>query len=348
MKKTLALILTLCLCIGMLSACSAASGTGTTTAPATTAAPAGTEAPADTTPAEEPVNYPTAPITIIVCRAAGGSADVVARTFAPYLAEQLGVNVVVENVDGGSGSIGLTQAWRAEPDGYTLVLGNYPSYVLNEVVDGSKEYKMNGFQSVVGISGNEGNVLIVPADSQFTTVQELVDYANANPGDLNMAVTSGVSNSALAQAMFLSETGVEVTSIPYDSGNKCATAVIGKEVDVAVCSGAAIYSAFADGNVRVLATFGPEADVNLPGVPTFASIYGEEFAYDVVMGLMAPPSTPEAVLQILRDAAYAAVTSDAFLNGENGFNVCPRSAAELDEVIAGAYTLGESVKDLLG
>ena len=298
--------------------------------------------------AAQAASYPSAPITIIVCRSAGGSADIVARQFAPYLGKELNTNVVVENVDGGSGSIGLTQAWRATPDGYTLVWGNFPSYVLSEVVDGDKDYVMREFQPIVGVSGNEGNVLIVPGDSQFNTVEELVAYATENPGKLNMAVTSGVSNSALAQAMFLSETGVDVVSIPYDSGNKCATAVIGKEVDVAVCSGSAIYNAAADKTVRVLATFGPKEDEALPGVPTFASIYGEEFAYDVVMGLLAPKDTPADVLTALREAGLKAATSEELKAEANSFNVVPRNAEELALVIEGAYTLGDATKDLLG
>lgn len=316
MKKLLSLSLVLCLLLGV---CVAAGADG----------------------------YPSAPITVIVCRASGGSADVIARQFAPFLAKELNGNVVVENVDGGSGANGLTKAWRADPDGYTLVLGNFPSYVLNEVVEGDKAYEMKGFQPIVGISGNEGNVLIVPPDSAFTTVEELVAYGKENPGALNMAVTSGISNSALAQAMFLSQSGIEVNSIPYDSGNKCANAVIGKEVDVAVCSGTAIYTAAADGTVRVLATFGPKEDESLPGVPTFASVYGEQYAYDVVMGILAPKDTPEDVLTVLREAAYKAVTSEEFQQQAASFNVVPRTAEELYDVILGAYTLGEDAKDLL-
>lgn len=293
-------------------------------------------------------DFPKGTITIVVCRGAGGSADTVARMFAPYFAEQLGCNVIVENVDGGSGKIGLSQVYRADPDGYTLVLGNFPSYILTEVVEGEDvEYEMRGFEPVAGISGKEGNVLIVPADSPFETVEELVAYGVDNPGKLSMAVTSGISNSALAQAMFLNVSGVDLTIIPYDSGNNCVTAIMGKEVDCAVCSSTATYTPAAEGTVRVLTTFGEMEDEQLEGVPTFASIYGEEYGYDVVMGILAPPDTPEEILTVLREAAYAADNDPAFAEAAgSSFRVVSRTGDELAEVIESCYALAEASKDL--
>lgn len=302
------------------------------------------------TPATAPTSsdFPKGTITIVVCRGAGGSADTVARMFAPYFAENLGCNVIVENVEGGSGKIGLSQVYRADPDGYTLVLGNFPSYILTEVVEGEDvEYEMRGFEPIAGISGKEGNALVVPADSPFETLEDLVAYGVENPGKLNMAVTSGISNSALAQAMFLGVTGVDLTVIPYDSGNNCVTAVMGKEVDCAVCSSTATYTPAAEGTIRVLTTFGEMEDEQLEGVPTFSSIYGEEYGYDVVMGILAPPETPEEILTILREAADAANNDPAFAEAAgSSFHVVPRTGDELAEVIENCYNLAEASKDL--
>lgn len=293
-------------------------------------------------------DFPKGTITIVVCRSAGGSADTVARMFAPYFAENLGCNVIVENVEGGSGKIGLSQVYRSDPDGYTLVLGNFPSYILTEVVEGEDvEYQMSGFEPIAGISGKEGNVLIVPPDSPFETVEELVAYGLENPGKLNMAVTSGISNSALAQAMFLDVSGVDLSIIPYDSGNNCVTAVMGKEVDCAICSSTATYTPADEGTIRVLTTFGEMEDEELEGVPTFSSIYGEEYGYDVVMGILAPPETPEEILTVLREAAYAANNDPAFVEAAgSSFHVVPRTSDELAEVIESCYNLAEASKDL--
>ncbi len=342
MKKALSVTMALCLALTLLGGCA------TENKPA-----AASQAPAPTVAASEPVetsstDFPTGPVKIVVVRKAGGSADVVARMFAPYLQEALGVNVVVENVDGGAGKIGLSQVYRAAPDGYTLVLGNFPSYVLTQHIEGGVDYVMSEFEPVVGVSGNEGNVLIVPGDSTFNSVEDLVAYDKENPGKLNMAVTSGLSNSSLAQAMFLSQTGLQATSVPYDDGNSCVTAVMGKHVDVAVCSAVASYQPFADGAVKVLCTFGSNEDEKLPDVPTFASLYGEEYAYDVIMGILAPPDTPEEVLDILREKGYEAATDPDFAAAAGGsFNVVPLDAQGLADAIEGCYVLADSARDLL-
>ena len=338
MKKLLALCTALCMSLFLFSGC--------TQEPASTSQ----ESESPGTAGEETVttDFPKSPVKIIVCRGAGGSADTVARMFAPYFQEALGVNVVVENINGGSGKIGLSQAFRADPDGYTLVIGNFPSYVLTQAIEGGVDYVMSEFEPVVGVSGNEGNVLIVPGDSPFDSVEDLVAYDKEHPGELNMAVTSGLSNSSLAQAMFISQTELTSSTIPYDDGNSCVTAVMGKHVDMAVCSAVAAYQPAADGAIKVLCTFGEHEDEKLPGVPTFASLYGEEYSYDVVMGILAPPDTPAEILDILRTAGLEAAQNPEFAEtAGDSFNVVPLDYEGLAEVIEGCYTLAESTRDIL-
>lgn len=350
MKKIMALLLAFCLLFA-LAACGSSGGSGKPaegqTAEKTEQATPAPEKEEDAPKANDSA-FSGETVTIVVCRGAGGSADIVARMFAPYFAEQLGCNVIVENVEGGSGKIGLSQVYRAEPDGCTLVLGNFPSYILTEVIEGEDvEYEMRGFEPIAGISGKEGNALIVPADSPFETIEDLVAYGQEHPGELSMAVTSGISNSALAQAMFLDVSGMDVTIIPYDSGNNCVTAAMGKEVDCAICSSTATYTPASEGSIRVLTTFGEMEDEQLKDVPTFASIYGEEYAYDVVMGVLAPPETPEEILTALRTAADAAVNDPAFAEAAGAsFNVVPRTSEELTAVIESCYSLAEASKEM--
>lgn len=294
--------------------------------------------------------YPDQPIKIIVVRRAGGSADIVARMFAPFLQKQLGADahVVVENITGGSGRIGLTQAFRAKPDGYTLALANLPSYVLTQHIENEDSYVIRDFTPVVGISGNEGNVLIVPGNSPFATVGDIIKYDKDNPGKLNMGVTSGLSNSSLAQAMFLDKTGIQPMSIPFDDGNSVVTNIMGGHVDVGVCSAVAAYQPAAAGEIKVLCTFGQTIDENLPGVPTFASLYGEEFAYDVTMGLLAPPNMPADVMNILGDAAFRAANDPDFAKAVGkSFSVVPQTGGDFGKSIEGNYRLADSSKELL-
>jgi tripartite-type tricarboxylate transporter receptor subunit TctC len=334
MKKIICAALVLCLCIAALTGCAGSAPAADPAAPA---------------PAAGAGDFPNSPVKVVVVRGAGGSADVVARMFAPYFQKARGTTVVVENIEGGAGKVGLSQVFRAAPDGYTLVLGNFPSYVVTQVIEGGVDYVMSDFEPVVGVSGNEGNVLVVSADSPYNTVEELVAADKANPGAMNMAVTSGLSNSSLAQSMFVDATDFTAATIPYDDGNECITAVMGGHVDLAVCSGVASYLPFAEGTVKVLCTFGPAEDEKLPGVPTFSSMYGEQFAYDVIMGILAPPGTPEEVLKVLRDAGYAAAQDPEYAAaaGES-FNVVPRDYNALTEAIKGCYDLTEASRESLG
>lgn len=292
--------------------------------------------------------FPEKPLKVIVARQAGGSADIVARMFAPFFAKALGQNVVVENVIGGSGRIGITQAFRSAPDGYTLLMANLPSYVLTQHIEGGVDYVMSEFEPVVGVSGNEGNVLIVPGDSPFNSMQDIIDADKANPGSLNMAITSGLSNSSLAHAMFLDKTGITPVSIPYDDGNAVVTAIMGEHADAGVCSAVAAYGPFAAKSIKVLASFGNTADANLPGVPTFGSVYGAEFAYDVTMGILAPPNTPADVLKVLRDAGIKAAQDPEFAKtvGKT-FTVVPATGEDFAKGIAGNYALADASREML-
>src|SRR5665648_104451 len=190
-KKIISLLLISILVLGVaLTGCSAAKTAATTTAAATveTTTEAVTEAP---------VLYPEKPVKIIVCRSAGGSTDMVARTFQPYLQKYLGTNVVVENIDGAAGRIGLTAAFKADPDGYSLVFGNFPSYVLTEHIAGGVDYKISDFVPIYNVNGGESAAIVVPFDSPYNTIEDLVAAAKASPGMINAALPSGLSNSSL-------------------------------------------------------------------------------------------------------------------------------------------------------
>ncbi len=296
----------------------------------------------------EAAGFPEKPLRIIVARQAGGSADIVARMFAPYFAKALGQNVVVENVTGGSGRIGISQAFRSAPDGYTLLMVNLPSYVLTQHIEGGVDYVMSEFEPIVGVSGNEGNVLIVPGDSPFNSMQDIIDADKADPGSLNMAITSGLSNSSLASAMFLDKTGIDPVSIPYDDGNAVVTAIMGKHADAGVCSAVAAYGPFGAKSIKVLCSFGNTPDANLPGVPTFGSVYGAEFAYDVTMGIVAPPNTPADILKILRDAGIKGARDPEFAKtvGKT-FTVVPATGEEFAAGVAGNYKLADASREML-
>lgn len=123
---------------------------------------------------------------------------------------------------------------------------------------------------------------------------------------------------------------------------------MGGHVDFTVANSINTYQPVADKRIRVLAVFNPERDPNLPDVPTFAELYGEKYAYTAQIGLLAPPNTPGAILQILEEASAQAVNDPEFLaNAENLFEVLPQSGTELEAIILNSYEVAEEFRSTL-
>ena len=315
----------------------------------TTAAPTTTTAPTTSAPTEAPpIEYPTKPIRIIVCRSAGGSTDIVARTFQPYLQKYLGGNIIVENIDGAAGRIGLTEAHKSDPDGYTLVFGVFPSYVLTQHIEGNVDYKMSDFIPIYNVNGGESNAIVVPFDSPFQTLEDLVQHAKENPGTLTAAVPSGLSNSSLGYAVLLGASEIDVIRIPYESGATALQAAMGQHVDFTVASAINVYQPAADNRVRVLAVFNPQRDPNLPDVQTFAESYGDKYAYEALSGLMAPPNTPAEIISILEEASAKAVADPEFVETASKlFQILPLTSEEFEGAVTNSYAIAEEFRDFL-
>jgi tripartite-type tricarboxylate transporter receptor subunit TctC len=124
--------------------------------------------------AKEDVKWPTKPVTILVGMSAGGSTDVVARAFQPYFQKELGQNIIVVNVEGAGGNIGLTQLSKAKPDGYSMAIYAFPSACLNELAKGGN-FKIREFSYIEGIVGGDTNSIYVKSDSPVKDLKNLIE-----------------------------------------------------------------------------------------------------------------------------------------------------------------------------
>lgn len=298
---------------------------------------------------EEPKSsYPEMPVKIIVARSAGGSTDVVARMFQPFLQKHLGGNVIVENVAGAGGKIGTTQVFKAEPDGYTLLMGVFPSDVLSEIIDQVEDYSMKEFIPIYNVQGGETNAVVVPYDSPYQTLEDLIGAAKANPGKINMAVTGGISNSSLGVAMLTEVTKAEFTKVPYDSGSEALQATMGGHVEVTTANIMNTYQPYKDKKIRVLAHFGPKRDDNMPDVPTFGEIYGEEYSFITYVGVLAPPGLPDDIRDALIEACREAVNDPEFASTvADAFTIMPMEPDEFKQRILADYSLAEEFRTAL-
>ena len=203
MKKVFALILALCM-VFALCAC------GQTAEPAATEAPAADTA-ADAAPAEDTGWAPDGPVTMIVAYKAGNGTDVTARVLAQYAEKYIGQTIVIENVDGGSGSLGWSQLAAADPDGMTIGFMNLPNF-NSSIVKGLGTYTTADFKAICN-HVTETSLVIVRADEdRFSTIDELVAYAKENN---TVASTNGAqaSNHIGAQA-FANSADFKYTDLP--------------------------------------------------------------------------------------------------------------------------------------
>lgn len=253
--------------------------------------------------------FPEKPITLIVPLGAGGSHDRNARVFTSVIPEYLGNAVIVKLMPGASGQTGTAAAASATPDGYTLLFTHNYFDQLQQHVKKLPYDTTKDFVTVAQLNSNDAS-LIVRSDSPFKTLQDLVDYAKAHPGELKFA-HSGVWGAVHVPALqFFKEAGIDVTMVPYKGGGPSMRGFLAGEADFTMQFPSTIL---AQGDkVRVLASGGAES--HFEGVPSFGDLGYSPDIGQMARIIMAPRGIPEDRLQKLRDA-LAKVNEDTTYQG---------------------------------
>lgn len=258
--------------------------------------------------------WPTAkPVTLIVPFTAGGSVDFIARQVATRLGERIHQSVVIENVAGAGGAIGLAKAVNAAPDGYTLVAGPDSAIAIGKLVNPAA-YRFDPLKDLVpvGMLNTAPMVLVARTDLPARNFADFVRLAKASPGQYTYA-TSGVGTVLhLAMEQLKQRTGIFVTHVPYRGGAQIATDVMGKQVDLAMLVSASSIPHVRSGGLKALGVTGRQRIASIPDVPTFDEMPGLK-GYDVLSwtGIFAPKGTPAAIVDRLNEAL-----NDALKDGE--------------------------------
>lgn len=255
-------------------------------------------------------DFPTRPITIVVGAAPGGSTDALARLIAQSLSEELGGNVVVENLPGAGGTVGMQRCVTADADGYTLCFGNMGHIAANVAI-----YPNLGFNPLVdfdpvGVVANVPMVLAVSNQSGFETLQDLLDYMEENPGFINVGTAGPGSTGHLAPTLLLSLTGLEAELVTYQGAGPALNDLFAGRIDMQIDQTVTMIPVHKEKQAKVLAVVSSERIEQMPDVPTFIEAGLPEFDMVVWNGLVAPDGTPEAILERLEAAL------DSALNGE--------------------------------
>jgi tripartite-type tricarboxylate transporter receptor subunit TctC len=252
---------------------------------------------------------PRRPINIILPYKAGGGTDSFARAVAAVSDQVLSVPVVVVNKPGSSGITGATQAAGARPDGTTFMITSAGSFLLTSML---RETDVNPFDSfkIVAQIGNLSTSLMVPANSPYQSIDDLVADAKARPGALRWAHTGRGGFHHIAGQGFLNANGLDAVDVPFKGGSATRAAVIGGQVDFAFIG--VQQSAGFENELRVLALNAPERDRIMSDVPTFAEL-GYEFV-DVSSPILvfAPNGVDEEAIAGMQSAIEQITTLPEF------------------------------------
>lgn len=252
--------------------------------------------------------WPTArTITLIVPYTAGGSVDYNARLVAQRLSERLKQTVVIENIGGAGGAVGLARAAAAAPDGYTLVAGTDSAMAIGQLVNPAA-YRFDPLQALapVGMLNTAPLVLVAGPRMSAKTYAEFVQQAKAKPGALSYA-TSGVGTVLqLAMELLKERSGIFVTHVPYRGGGQIVTDVVGGQVDVAMLVSTTAVPQVNSGRLHALGVTSAARLESLPQVPAFGELPGLK-GYSMVSwtGIFAPAGTPPAVLKRVNEELNA-------------------------------------------
>jgi tripartite-type tricarboxylate transporter receptor subunit TctC len=261
--------------------------------------------------AEAQSDYPNQPIRLIVPFAAGGATDVLARLLGERLSQSLGQQVVVDNRGGAGGNIGSAQAAKAEPDGYTLLMGAVGTHAINQSIYPKLPYDPIEDFAPVSLVATVPNVLVVNPSVPAQTVQELIALAKSRPGELNFASSGNGTSIHLSGELFKSMTGVDMVHVPYKGSGPAMTDLLGGQVQMMFDNLPSALPNVQAGKLRALGVTGAERSPALPDVPTIEEAGVPGYEALSWFGIFAPAGTPQPVIDKLHDHIVQALADPA-------------------------------------
>lgn len=260
-------------------------------------------------------SFPEKPVRMIVAYGPGGGSDIFARTIQKYAESYLGQTIVVENKEGAGGQIGFQLLSEAEPDGYTIGLINIPSMNLIVGLRENVPFTLDDFEPIACLNLDPG-VIAVMADSQFKTMQELLDYSKKNPGKINLGAEGPTGNWALQEVVARDMLDFDTNFISYSGSGPAMTALLTRDVDIVLVSASAVMTHVEEGKVRVLTVFLPDTYELLPDVPTIKEATGIEVppAGASARGIGIPKGVDRDKVEVIKDAFLKAFNDPGFQN----------------------------------
>jgi tripartite-type tricarboxylate transporter receptor subunit TctC len=244
-------------------------------------------------------DYPTRLIRLIVPYAPGGGADAVARVVARHVGDSLGQSIVVENRGGAGSIIGTDLVAKAEPDGYTLLLGQSGPISINPAVYKSLPYDPAKDLVPITMTNSYPYVLVVNAKLPANSLQEFVALGKSKPGSMNYGTTGvGAANHLMAE-LFSAKAGLKMTHIPYRGTAVAVADLVAEQVTMVFGDPVSVLPHMQAGTLRALAVTSPQRSPVAPQIPTMAEGGYPDVEAVAWHGIFAPARTPQAVVDKL-------------------------------------------------
>jgi tripartite-type tricarboxylate transporter receptor subunit TctC len=263
----------------------------------------------ETDDTEAAADYPTEDITIVVPFAAGGPTDTVTRLIAEPMSEELGVSIIVRNVEGAGGTVAAGEVAGADADGYEVLIHHigmstapalYPDLAYDPLTD---------FRTV-GLVTDVPMTVVARGDLEPDTLDELTDYLSANTDEVTLANAGPGAASQLCGLLLENALGIDLTEVPYDGTGPALTDLVGGQVDVMCDQSTNTVGQIRAGDIKGYAVTTPERVDALPDLPTTAEAGLEGVEVTVWHGLYVPAGTPDEVVQRLTEALAVALEDE--------------------------------------
>lgn len=292
--------------------------------------------------------YPNKAITMIVPFSAGGTTDILARIVGQALGQELGETIIIENKPGAGGNIGAQQASRAKADGYTLFMGTVGTHAINQSL--YKNLPYDPIKSFAPLSrvANVPNLLVAHPSRPYKTVQEMITYAKAHPGDVTYGSPGSGASPHVSGALFQSMTGAEITHIPYKGSAPAISDLLGNQIAVMFDNMPSAIQHVRSGKLRPIAVTSAQRSPELPDVPTIAEAGVPGYEAMSWFGLWTVAGTPQPILDKLHASLSKVLKDPAVVKkiGDQGGSITIDTPAQFEAFIRGeAAKWGKVVKE---
>ena len=257
--------------------------------------------------------YPSKPVRVIVPFPPGGPADIFGRGLAQGMSAELGQPVLIENVSGVGGVLGVDRVAKSPPDGYTLALNSASTVSIAPFSLSKMPYDVKKDFALITVVVRVPEVLVVHPSLPVDSLSAFISYAKANPGKVNFGSAGGGSITHLAGELLKAEAKIEIVHVPYKGAAPAVSDLLGGQVQMGIFDVPILLPHIRSGKLKALAVTSAKRTSSLPDVPTTVEANYPNVTSDNWYGLLAPAATPSEVLKKIHAAAVAALRSPALV-----------------------------------